>query len=88
MRTKVAYPGLKNSQKIRIIVDGFGFYTTVRDVEKICTSTHRAAVDSALVSLSSSISAGNKFRGFGSGITVYDDKLKSVRVDVQIDLMD
>lgn len=87
MRTKILYPGIKNSQKIRIMVDGFGFYTTVKDITNICTMTHRAAVESAMTTLASCIAKGQKITGFGSGVTVYNDKMQPTRVDTQIDLV-
>ena len=87
MRTKVMYPGLTNSQKIRVMVDGFGMYMRVKDIQNICTANHRAAIDSALLSLASSLVCGNKITGFASGITVYDSKLVPTRVDVQVDLI-
>lgn len=87
MRTKVMYPGLSNNQKIRIMVDGFGMYMRVKDIQNICTMTQRTAVDSALLTLASSLVRGNKITGFASGIKVYNDKLVPTRVDVQIDLI-
>lgn len=88
MRTKILYPGVKNSQKIRIMVDGFGFYTTVKDITNICTMTHRAAVESAMTTLASRIAKGKKITSFGcSGLTVYNDKMQPTRVDTQIDLV-
>lgn len=62
MKTKALYPGIKNSQKIRVILNGVGFYTTVKDIDKICTTQHRMAVDYALVALSQS---KGKSTGFG-----------------------
>jgi len=87
MRTKVMFPGVKNSQKIRVLVDGFGMYMRVQDVDSICTGKHRAAIYSALTTLGSSIAAGNKITGFASGVSVYDDKMQDTRVDVQVDLV-
>lgn len=88
MRTKIAFPGIKNSQKIRVMVAGVGFYTRIKDITNICTSTHRAAVESALLSLSSAIVTGRQISGFGSTIVVYDHKMSPTRVDVQVDLVD
>ena len=90
MRTKALYPGIKNSQKIRIMIDGFGIYTTVANIPNICTTTHRTAIESAMLSLASSlphIVTGKKITGLGSGITVYNGKMESVRHDVQVDLV-
>ena len=87
MRTKVMYPGLTNSQKIRVMIDGFGMYMRVKDIQNICTMTHRAAIDSAVLKLASSQVHGDKITSFGSSITVYDSKLVPTRVDVQVDLI-
>lgn len=87
MRTRTLFSGVKNSQKIRVIVDGFGMYMKVADIQNICTITHRSAIESAMTTLASCIEKGQKITGFGSGITVYGDKMESVRIDVQIDLV-
>jgi len=87
MRTKQVIAGLNNSQKIRIMVDGFGMYMTVRNVESICTTTHRWAVESALVRLVSAMKKDSSTTGFGSRINVYNGKMESVSVDIQVDLV-
>jgi len=47
MRTKTLIHGFKNSQKIRVIIDGFGIYTTVGGVSSVFAhhSLKQAAVD-------------------------------------------
>ena len=53
MRTKTFIDGFKNSQKIRVMFEGFGVYTTVVGVTSVfATSTHRAAACDALLRLS------------------------------------
>lgn len=52
MRTQRLVDGLNNSQKIRVIVDGVGFYTTVGATSNIVTRKHRMAVQTALMNLS------------------------------------
>jgi hypothetical protein len=86
MRTKTLFPGLKNSQRIRVMVAGFGMYMTVADTTDICTSNHNAAVFSALTTLSRDIQNGKKISGFGTNVTVYDSKMNASQIDVQIDL--
>ena len=86
MRTKTMFVGLKNTQKIRVIVSGVGFYTTVRDVPNICTSEHRSAVEAALVALSTSLSEGKQITGFGTRAAVVDSTMQTKHVDVQVDL--
>jgi hypothetical protein len=87
MRTKQVIAGLNNNQKIRIMVDGFGMYMQVKNLDSICTSTHRWAVDSALVRLVSAMKKDSLTTGFGSRINVYNSKMESVSVDVQVDLV-
>lgn len=87
MRTRVEFPGIKNSQKIRVIINGFGMYMCVKDIRNICTGTHRAAINSAMCSLSADIVAGKKISGFGSNIVVYDAHMTPTRHDVQVDLV-
>ena len=50
MRTKTLIDGLKNSQKIRVIIDGFGIYTTVGSIHTVYAhhSLKQAAFDGLL----------------------------------------
>lgn len=48
MRKQQIIPGMNNSQKIRFMIDGFGMYCKVADIENFATSSHRVAVLSAL----------------------------------------
>ena len=53
MRTKQLYPGIRNSQKIRVILNGVGIYTTVAATQSIfATTNHRIAVEAALSTIS------------------------------------
>ena len=87
MRPQQVIAGLNNSQKIRIMVDGFGMYMKIKNLDSICTTTHRYAVDTALVLLVNAIQKNPKTTGFGSRISVYNGKMESVSVDVQVDLV-
>jgi len=51
MRRERLIRGFNNSQKIRVIVNDVGFYTTVGDTENMCTRPHRMAVQMALQNL-------------------------------------
>lgn len=52
MRTKQLYPGINNSQKIRVILNGVGIYTTVAETQGIFSFTyHRTAVNVALTEI-------------------------------------
>ena len=48
MRQKRVITGLNNSQKIRVIVNGVGFYTTVLGMTEMCFTEQRVAVWCAL----------------------------------------
>jgi hypothetical protein len=53
MRTKTFIDGFKNSQKIRVMFEGFGVYTTVGGVcQTFATASHSAAACDALLKLS------------------------------------
>ena len=88
MRTKRLINGLDNSQKIRVIINGVGFYTTVRDAFNMCFHSQRIAVTSALTSLGfdQALPADRRPTGFGTRMSVYDHDHKHVEVDVQVDL--
>lgn len=52
MRTKAIFPGLKNSQRIRVILNGISFRTTIGQLDNCMDHTsQRHAVDWALVSI-------------------------------------
>jgi hypothetical protein len=82
MRTKRLIEGLNNSQKIRVIINGIGFYTTVADTENMVFTSQRVAVQSLLYSLGLS---GD--RGLASTQRVYDETNKVVEFQVQVDLV-
>jgi 6,7-dimethyl-8-ribityllumazine synthase len=89
MRTKRFVDGLNNNQKIRVICDGVGFYTTVKGAFDMPLTHQRIAVTSALVSLGcrQTVIAGRP-TGFATRQRVYDHNSKQVEVEVQIDLCD
>ena len=82
MRRMRMIPGLNNSQKIRVIINGVGFYTTVSGaLDDIIFTAHRQVVDTALRLIGSS-----NLRGYAAQETVYVGA-KKVAVDYQIDLV-
>ena len=89
MRTKRYIDGLNNSQKIRVIVNGVGFHTTVAGAFDMVFTSQQNAVTMALVSLG--LSQGNPFKDPVTGIartyTVYGEGAKKVDVEVQVDLL-
>lgn len=86
MRTKVMFPGIKNSQRIRVIVDSVGFYTTVAETASICTTKHYVAVEQALVSLAKGIAEGKNITGFGTTVSYKPADAEVCQVSVQVDL--
>lgn len=88
MRTKRFVMGLDNSQKIRIICNGVGFYTTVKGAFDMCIHEQRVAVTSALNSLGTrqTLPEGQRPTGFGTRVQCFNSKGEQVGVDVQVDL--
>lgn len=88
MRTPTFIDGFKNSQRIRVIVDGVGFYTTVSETENFCTQRHRTATQMALMNLAHSRrEAVRKCDpevpvGFGFNYTNADGTVTPVQVDL------
>ena len=82
MKRKQIIQGLKNSQCIRVIVNGVGFNTTVQDATEMPFSDQRVAVWNALEVISR-----EKIQGFGGQTKVYDGKMKVVNIDFQVNLL-
>ena len=82
MRTKQIFPGLKNSQRIRVILNGIGFYTTVQGVTEMVFSEQRVIVYNAL-----ELIGREKIQGYGGQNRVYDSKMNVVTFDVQVNLV-
>jgi hypothetical protein len=81
MRRKSIVPGLKNSQKIRVIVNGVNFVTTVEGMTQMGNTEQRAAVWNAL-----EVIAREKIQGFGGQTRAYDYKMIAKIVDFQVNL--
>ena len=86
MRTKQWITGLNNSQRIRVIVNNVGFITTVKDALSGPFNTQTNAMHSALMSLSHAKQQDNA-SGISRTFKVYDNKMRSVEFDIQIDLI-
>ena len=79
--------GLNNSQKIRVIVNGVGFYTTVKGaLEGMSFVDQRLAVSHILTELGIG-QFTTVTTGIGKTVRVYNHKNERVSVDVQIDLV-
>ena len=83
MRRERLVRGLNNSQKIRVMVSGVGFYTTVGETENICTQRHRTATHMALMNLVHERITNPEVTGFGFNYYNADGST----VDVQVDLV-
>jgi hypothetical protein len=90
MRTKTLIYGFKNSQKIRVIIDGLGIYMTVGDIaERFATAPHRAAVWLTAEKLAGerlAAKAKHGWSGVPSGIG-HRINVHSCDFDVQIDVL-
>ena len=84
MRTKQIIQGLNNNQRIRVILNGVGFYTTVKGANELPFSSQGSAVISALISLAY---GKENSTGFGTRVSVYNYKMEQEYFDVQVDLV-
>lgn len=82
MRMRQIIKGLNNSQKIRVIVNGVGFETTVEGMTRMTFTSQKVAVWSALDRI-----ASEKISGFASSSTFYNEKMERERIDFQVDLI-
>ena len=83
MRKMAVIKGFKNSQKIRVIIDGVGIYMTVgQTVDTFATGSHYQAVEQTLHMM-----AREKCGGISHRLAVYDYKMNKVTVDIQVDLL-
>jgi len=91
MRVKRMIDGLDNGQKIRVIVDGVGFHTTVKGAFDLVFYHHRVAAVQALTSLAlqrilAMQGHGQVTTSFATRYEVRKDDGKLIPVDVQVDL--
>jgi len=83
MRTKAVIQGFKNSQKIRVIIDGVGFYMTVGETaSRFATVRHQRAVESTLQMM-----VRDNCGGIVHRLSFYDHNMKKHDVDVQVDVL-
>ena len=80
--------GLKNSQKIRVIVNGVAFHTTVQGaLEGMSFVDQRLAVSHVLTELGlGQFNYTHKPQGIAKPVTVYNHLNERVTIDVQVDL--
>ncbi len=83
MRQKRIIAGLNNNQRIRVIVNGVGFFTTVKGMTEMCFTDQRVAVWTALERI-----AREGTRSLASRTAVYDNHMQKTNIDFQVDLCD
>ena len=88
MRSRLVV-GLKNSQKIRVIVNGVAFHTTVQGaLEGMSFVDQRLAVSHVLTELGlGHFNHTDRPMGIAKPVRVYNHKNERVPVDVQVDLV-
>ena len=81
--------GLKNSQKIRVIVNGVAFHTTVQGaMEGMSFVDQRLAVSHVLTELGlGQFNLTDRPMGIAKPVRVFNHKNERVTVDVQVDLV-
>jgi hypothetical protein len=87
MRKRQIIKGLNNSQKVRVIVNGVGFYTTVEGATEMPFTEQRIAVWNALQFIADRAAVMDKISGYASRVSLYNDKNERVDVDFQVDLL-
>jgi hypothetical protein len=84
MKVKRIIPGINNNQRFRVILNGVGFYTTVKDMTDMPFTEQRVAVWTAMERL---VNGMPKSTGFGTTHRVYDSKMQVKEYQVQIDIV-
>jgi len=89
MRTKTLIDGLKNSQKIRVIIDGFGIYTTVGSIFTVYAhhSLKQAAFDGLLRLSSERYYAERTKKELPTMVSMTSTNTTQIPKQVQIDLI-
>jgi flagellar basal body rod protein FlgC len=82
MRTKQLIRGLKNSQRIRVILNNVAFFTTASGTDDIMYRNQRLAVQFALERM-----VEEKITGLATTFSCYNEKMESERINVQVDLV-
>jgi hypothetical protein len=83
MRRRQVIKGFKNSQRIRVIIDGIGYNSTVQDSLDGPFTAQNTVIQVALEKMVKSPNT----RGFATRVTTYDSKMRAKEFDIQIDLI-
>jgi hypothetical protein len=84
MRRRQVIKGFKNSQRIRVILDGVGFNSTVQDALEGPFTIQNTVIQVALEKM---VNGSPKSTGFATRVTTYDSKMRAKDFDIQIDLI-
>lgn len=84
MRRRQVIKGFKNSQRIRVILDGIGFNSTVQDALEGPFTIQNTVIQIALEKM---VNGSPKSTGFATRVTTYDSKMRAKDFDIQIDLI-
>lgn len=82
MRTKQIIPGFKNKQRVRAIVNGVGFITTIQDIVAGPFTSQTTAILQVF-----NIMKNADCNGAGTTIHVYDHLMKQHSYQIQLDLL-
>ena len=81
MRTKQWIPGINNKQKIRVICNGVGYFTTVQDALSGPFAMQTDAIRSILHKI-----GAEKLFGMSTTVLAYDHKMERQKFELQINL--
>jgi hypothetical protein len=82
MRTKQSVPGFKNSQRVRAIVNGVGYITTIQDLVAGPFTTQTTALLNVL-----HIIKTENCCGVGTTIRTFDHEMKEKSYEIQLDML-
>ena len=84
MKVKRIIPGINNNQRFRVILNGVGFYSTVKDMTDMPFTEQRIAVWTAMERL---VNGMPKSTGFATTHRIYNSKMEVKEYQVQIDIV-
>jgi len=84
MKTKQIIPGVNNHQRFRVILNGVGFFTTVKEMTNMPFTEQRVAVWLAIERMKN---GHPNSTGFSTTHRFYDAQMQSKEYQVQVDLV-
>ena len=83
MRTKQIIEGLNNTQKVRVILDGVGFYMQVKDLlDAFVFTEQRVAIWTTIERC-----VRERVKGLAISTSFYDNKMQRKEIQIQVDLL-